>query len=87
MKPITVLHVIDTLQTGGTESQLLRILPRLEPGVFRQVLCPQQKTGSPPRALRPAPTPPGAGKLLPFHTLGAGLHPTEVSASGGATAP
>jgi len=46
MKPITVLHVIDTLQTGGTESQLLRILPRLDPGVFRQVLCPLQMTGS-----------------------------------------
>ena len=39
------------------------------------------------RVLRRDPIPTGAGKLLPFHTLGAGLHPTEVSASGGATAP
>jgi len=39
MKPITILHVIDTLQTGGTESQLVRTLPRLDPQAFRQVVC------------------------------------------------
>jgi len=39
MKPITVLHVIDSLALGGTESQLVRTLRQLDPSRYRSVLC------------------------------------------------
>ncbi|MGH2670445.1 MAG: hypothetical protein ACRDH5_15245, partial [bacterium] len=39
MKPITVLHIIDSLALGGTELQVVRTLRRLDANGFRQVLC------------------------------------------------
>jgi glycosyltransferase involved in cell wall biosynthesis len=61
MKTITILHVIDTLQTGGTESQLLRLLPHLDRQQFRHVLCPLQLKGHLTTAL---------GEGVKLHPLG-----------------
>lgn len=37
--PLTILHVIPTLGVGGTERQLAKLLPRLDPARFRQTVC------------------------------------------------
>jgi glycosyltransferase involved in cell wall biosynthesis len=37
--PLRLLHVIPTLGVGGTERQLVKLLPRLDPGRFRQTVC------------------------------------------------
>jgi glycosyltransferase involved in cell wall biosynthesis len=38
-RPLTVLHIIPTLGVGGTERQLVKLLPRMDRSRFRQALC------------------------------------------------
>src|SRR5262245_33347439 len=53
-RPLTILHVIPTLGVGGTERQLVKLLPRLDAARFRQTVCYYTRTETLEEPLRAA---------------------------------
>jgi len=44
--PIRILHVLDTLETGGLENAVVRIIQRMDPGRFEHVVCTIRRLGA-----------------------------------------
>ncbi|MDR7418907.1 MAG: glycosyltransferase [Armatimonadota bacterium] len=73
MPPITVLHVIDSLRTGGAEQQLALNMRHTDTGQFRHVVCSLSREARFTSALRESGIPVVSLNLAPQHDYVRGI--------------